>query len=487
MTTKKTVKFGLATLLAVAVQMAASGVEFTYDHILTETDTKNNANSLTTGHADQNWSDGYTIQEGDEDVVLYVPAGMSARTISSTQTVVPIIYAAGCIYPRGSSGLPTTFNDLRLLDGGYIDGQQVGAKCGNITILSEDPENPAQFLYHRSDTYGGKNFYFPMQARVSGSKDSQLLYTRYSTSGYGYLRLQVDSDWSGFHGTLRIDDGLGVLNYASAPIDMPGTVRFGNGGILWLTNASGPYSFGNLSFADGGAITNTGSGATLTVSGTFDTGTNCKWRSRNTGTFGTLILGDGLALSDDQNVPTTVFTVTNRLEVGNGVSVTYSSATVTEGLVPTKVLLMKLSPEAVTAGVPDLSRVAVSFSKLTLGEASFLTTEPDPDAEGGLLVYATHDPAVYHIGPDEWKNSACAGYWLMPEKAADEWADGLYPGGETRAMANLDTSTEMPNRSAARSTFSGTSTASVRRQVSCNSETRDRGRGSPPPNEKLKL
>ena len=441
MTTKKTLTFCMAALLVAAVQMTASGsgtipgTNIQYDHYLTQTDS--GAASLTTGYKTQNWSDSYKIAEGDENVVLYIPAELTANAYSETQTIVPKIYCAGRVSNAGKASQIFTFNNLFLLEGGEIDQKNIGRKAGRITILSEDAEHPALLTYSRSgdDDFPWRYSTY-LRASVIGSKDSQFLYQMGGLYP-GMLKLETGSDWSGFEGTLRIADGLGLANAANVPISMPGAVRFGQDGILLLGESGAPYSFGELSFVEGGSITNTASGATLTVAGTFDTGTNCYWLSRNEGTFGTLILGDGLTLRDEQPAPTTVFNVTNKLEVGENITIEYPcvsapSAPWAEPL--PKVLLMKLSPEAVNAGVPEFAGVSVSFSNNWTTLLGRLTTETDPDVSGGLLVYATISSSniITYIGPDEWDSSSDRGKWLDPERAAANWSDGLYPNDPTK-------------------------------------------------------
>ena len=374
------------------------------------------------------WSDGAMIQDTDTDKVCFIPAGLSARTGTKAATVVPIIFCSGCVWPRASGGLTTSFNDLKLLDGGYIRGNQVGIKAGNITILAEDPDNPAFFLFERDKAMEK----FSLQARLVGSENSQLLYTNDLNSAKGFLELDTDSDWSEFKGTLRVAGGLGILSVKSVPNNFAGAVRFGRNGILSMKGASAPYSFGELSFTEGGAITNTGSGSTLTVTGTFDTGKNCNWLSRNAGTFGTLKLGDGFSLIDDQESPTTVLTIMKKLEVGKNISIEYPNVSPFNGAEKSKVLLMKLAPEAVQAGVPDLSGIVVSFTALDSGASMQLTMEDDPDVSGGLVVYATPGQVVYYNGPSEFANREYMGKWIDPTVTPSLWDDGLYPSGSDK-------------------------------------------------------
>ena len=210
---------GLAAFSAVVVQMAASaadtipGTDIQYDHYLTGSD--DGSYSLTTGRTNQKWSDGYTIQEADENVVLYIPSGLTAYATNGTQTIVPKIYCAGRVSNGGQASMYFTFNNLFLLEGGEIYQKNIGRKCGNITILSEDAEHPALLTYSRSNNPWTYPFY--LRARFVGSKDSQLLYQLGNTS-LGMLTLETGSDWSGFEGTLRVADGLGSRGYAAAAL-----------------------------------------------------------------------------------------------------------------------------------------------------------------------------------------------------------------------------------------------------------------------------
>ena len=436
----------LAGALAVALPLAANadypadfpaGVPSDAVWLEEPGDNGNSYNSLTTDASGFRWSDGAAITTNDTDKVYFIPAGLTARVSEDTQTVVPIVYCAGRIYPRANGNQITTFNDLRLLGGGYIDHMQIGLKAGNITVLATDPDNPAMLVYDRSEIYSASVRTFRSKARFSGSETSQLLYRAADgeiggkNNGKDYLDLLDGSDWSGFYGTLRVADGLGISSRASVPISMPGTVKFGSGCILKMEADSAPYEFGGLYFTDGGAITNTGSGSTLTVFGMFDTGTNCNWSSANAGVFGTLVLGDGLTLRDAQSTPTTVLTVTNRLVVGTNITIEYPNVKTTGiNSEAEKVLLMKLSPEAVAAGVPDLSGVVVAFQCTWATSAvGHLATEEDPDVSGGLLVYATHPKFVAYTGPKSAQTGDNAGNWLDPSRASGVWDNNSYPDG----------------------------------------------------------
>ena len=438
----------LAAVIAVAMQMAvyADGIPawaieagVPADAVyLTVTDDANSCFSLTPGYAGHKWSDGNPMSSDDADKNYYVPSDMVARTIKEdgTQTVVPNIYCAGRITCTGGSSQTVIYNNLLLLAGGELYSNHICKKLpDNLTVLSKDAENPALLTYNRSSSGTADwKYSFPLSGNVIGSKDSQLAFLLGKSSARAMLKLQKGSNWTRFEGTLRVGDRAGIQSETGAPISTPGSVRFGTDGILFMVANGTPYSFGNLSFVENGSITNTASGATLTVSGTFDTGRNCYWRSSNTGTFGTLIMGDGLTLFDNQEVPTTVLTVTNRLEVGENVTIRLGNVRLASGMEAKKIPVMKLAPEAVENGMPDLSGVKVVFENSTVYQQTYLAVEADPEVEGGMLVCATHDPVVYYNGPsetgkDESGNDVMNGLWLDPGQAPALWEDGLYPDG----------------------------------------------------------
>ena len=390
-------------------------------------------NSLNTGNKYHYWSDKKAIQEADAKKVYFVPKDLGARTKDDeSRVVIPIIYSAGRIYPRASGSKTTTFNDLRLLGDGYLDHGQIGKKYGKITILAKDPNHPAILLYNQTYSYVD-NRAFNLGVTLIGEENSQLKYSSKQDKdiGKGYLVLIEKSNWKGFLGTLSVDDGLGIKSFEDVSIETPGTVKFGDNGILNLKADNAPYSFGNLIFEEGGAITNTGDGATLTVTGTFDTGKNCIWHSRNKGTFGTLKLGDGLTLIDDQSDITTVLTVTDKLEVGKNITIKCPSAKICDGKSIKRSQIFKLSPKAVNEGLPDFSAIKVELASTEF--SAHLEVEEDPDQEDGLLVYATYDSPkfAYYTGDDEWNNNNFEnGGWLHPDKAPGLWSDGDYPDGD---------------------------------------------------------
>lgn len=434
---KQIVAFGLALQIAVctAAEIVVYPQEFPEGLVvnakLNTSDGTINGNmycSLTGGYELHNWSDGEIFTGNETEKIYYIPSGLQAITQAKTQTVFPVIYSSGSVCPRAGKDKTTTFNDLRLLGGGCLVHAQKGKKLGNITIQAHNPNNPALLDYAFSEVYD-VNTVFQLGACIAGLEDSQLLYTHVDEKmdGKGFLCLIAGSDWSKYKGTLSIDDGFGIMSCDAVPVIISGSTRFGDKGVLSMISDEAPYSFGNLSFLGNGAITNTGVKASLTVARTFDTGINCVWVSRNTGTFGTLKLGAGLTLIDDQVTPTTILTVTNKLEVGENVVIEYPNAI---GVVQFdsnqkrgRVLFMKLTQgAALEANLPDLSSVKVLFKD----DCGYLTAEKDAET-GDILVYATIDVSSY-TGKDGVNSSGVRtdSYddWLTN---AEAWDDGQLP------------------------------------------------------------
>ena len=421
----------LAVAIAVAMQMVVCAVELpgAYDATLSRKDTSKQF-SLTTGFEDHGWKDanGNKTAPISEDSVgknFRIESGARARASEAVQVILPNIYCFG----QAVCSQDTTFNNLYLCENAEYYRVDAGVLYGNVTVLSEKESKPAKLIYHDTSKWGDS---FKISAKVTGSKDSHLLYQT-ANGGKGWLHLWGGTDWSGFYGTLHIEDGAAISNRKKVPVSISGTVRLGSGCSIRMADANAPLSFGALSFEKNGAITNDDDNATLTVTGEFNTGLNLRWLSRNTGTFGTLILGDGLTLIDDQTTPTTVLTVEKKLEVGENITIEYPNVTCmpASDMNPVKIHFMTLKPDAVAEGIPDLSGVKVLFKEKTASQLCHLTVENVESGE--CRVYATLDPIVCYNGADEWTGgSGVHGNWVDREKTKlpeFQWSDGAYPDG----------------------------------------------------------
>ncbi len=383
--------------------------------------------SLTPGHAYVNWSDGLPLHS---DATYYIGAGLCAyASRDASCSIEPTIMLAGDVSPLGLYSKTYTFGDLRILSGGRLIHDMINLKKGRITILAEDAASPAQLLFLRSDANGE----YRLGATVSGSQASHLLFTNRHESAAGTcLAFYSGSDWTGFAGVLSVADGLGVVNMKNVPVESPGRFSLGNEARINWVRDNAPLSLGELTLGANAAITNSAT-SPINVSGLLSTGRDCYWLCYSGGTVGCLRLDDGTRICVQSRTVAPVFSVTNRLELGDGVLIDLARTFAAKGLEPTRRLVMRLAPEAVAAGLPDFSkasaRIAYYYDEWGGSQPDVggrLAVEDDPDVAGGRCVYATHLPIIRYVGENEWGGS---GYDCMDPDAdqAGNWEDGLYP------------------------------------------------------------
>ena len=366
--------------------------------------------SLTTG-AENGWNDKETITEQDTDKNCFVQAGVSARANADTQTVVPNIYCAGTVKFGADDGLDFIyFKNLYMLDGGKIYNSLTCGWAGNYKILAGE-DNPATVHTEDDDAT------FALLGTVSGAEGSCL---EFNGPGKMWIKAYTPKDedlaavygkmipdWSGFYGKLRIGDGAVFENVVNMTI--PGEVQFGSGVGFVMTRSC---TFGKL-----------------------DTGANCKWTCQNAGTFGTLVLGDGLTLVDEDGTAKSLLTVTDKLEVGENVVIEYPNVATDEKSHSAKVPVMKLTQNAADdENIPDLSGVSVSFQDGWSCKQGRLTAEKDAET-GDVLVYATISVVTYkgEAGVSSSAPTQYAGDWLNKQ---DAWSNNQRPDGDNVYWAN---------------------------------------------------
>lgn len=384
--------------------------------------------SLTPDYEYVNWSDGLAIHP---DAIYYVGTGLCARsdTVGSGYSINPTIMLAGEVLVQGGYSATYSFNDLRILSGGCLNHYQINLKKGNITILAEDIGNPARFMFSRNEVNGT----YRLGAKVCGSESSNLLFTnQYATAFGSCLQFCTDSDWTEFCGILTVADGLGIQNEKNVSVVAPGRFHLGNQAKVVWSKDNAPLSLGELTLGTCASITNVATSA-INVSGLLSTGENCFWLCNAGGAIGHMRLGRGTKVcSNVSSAP--VFKISDQVEIEDGVSIVLLKTNPASGMVPAKVLVMKLAPDAVDAGLPDFSNVKVQlghYYNTWAGQQPDigykLVVEDDPDVTGGRCVYATHSPIIRYIGENEW-----GGEYDSMDPDADHstnWEDGLYPHG----------------------------------------------------------
>ena len=354
-----------------------------------------------------NWSDGLPPHD-DPATNYYVGAGLELRgpeggaTSGGSFTFPAPLYVAGTVRCRGRNTAEGTFSDLYILPNGAIGYYETGALKGRITFLSEDAANPSFIRYMRNDT----GYAVRLLAKIVGSERSRVKFE--GTSGDvkpSWIVSETGADWSEFKGTLRLADGFETRTQ-SVGITTPGTFAHGNNAMLYLRLAGHDCSFGNLSFVGCSVISNY---ARVNVSGVLNTGTNMNWYSmhgQRVSTVGTLDIGNGshfLFNKASSYTSIETFSVTNRLSVGADVSMTFTlDAIAADDPAPAEYTVFSLSPEAVAAGLPDVSSISASMNTFAgVPPEAYIDVKDDPDVAGGKIVYLTHKPIIRYIGSSQ--------------------------------------------------------------------------------------
>ena len=375
-----------------------------------------------------NWSDGLPPHD-DPATNYYVGAGLELRgpegaASSGGSFMFPApLYVAGTVRCRGRNTAEGTFSDLYILPNGAIGYYETGALKGRITFLSEDAANPSFIRYMRNDN----GYAVRLLAKIVGSERSKVKFE--GTSGDvkpSWITDESGADWTEFKGTLSFANGFGT-QATKRGINTPGTFAHGNNALL-LVNASKDCSFGGLSFVGDSIVTNY---AKVDVSGVLNTGANMNWQSREgqrVSTVGTFVIGNGSSFLFHKAASYTsieTFSVTNRLLVGTGVSMSFTLDAIS-GSTPAEYTVFKLSPEAVEAGLPDFSSISASMNAFVGAlPGAYIAVKDDPDVEGGKIAYLTHKQIVEYIGPDQ---SSEANHTMDTDvDQTGVWSNGGFP------------------------------------------------------------
>ena len=410
-------------VLAVALSWTCSADEVYDETTGFVTLTKSDGSSGAAGHSlntPGNWSDGLA-PHNDPPTNYYVQSGWHAYADDGELTFPAPLYLAGTAVARASISQSATFADLKMLDGGAIAYSLLYSLCGNITVLATDTDNPAMFIYWRNNLNGMK-----LCASLSGAANSQIAFLNHYPAQTPWLRIMSGSDWSEFEGTFRIDDGLGLnMEYS---LNTPGTVALGSN--AWMcVNAGYPCTFGGLQFGDCSTVTNS---AKIDVAGTLRTGTNMTWRLLNgasrVSTVGTLEITDGtyMNFTAPSGTPES-FYVTNRLMVGSNVSMYYEVDGPTDGT-QIEFPIFRLSPEAVSAGMPDFASIKLSVRKQIAGGTLPLAqvdVRDNPEVPGGKIAYLTTRKVIHYCGGDQLTEENCKMDTDVSQVGV--WTDGQFP------------------------------------------------------------
>ncbi len=392
-----------------------------------------------------NWSNGLAPHD-NPPTNYYVKSGWYACADAGELNFPSPLYVAGAIVPSASSKESATFAALKMLDGGWISYSLLFNLGGNIEILATDEEDPASIGYARNNSNGIK-----FSANLSGAANSQMNVTRGVGDYCPWLIIKTGSDWTGFKGTFRLPDNFG-LKIEECSLNTPGTLSLGSNNWMYVKTGY-PCSFGGLRFGNDSCVTNY---AKLDVSGVLQTGTNMTWRLLNgasrVSTVGTMRIVDGtyMYFTAPSGTPEE-FHVTNRLEIGNGVTMQYYVDGATDGT-QREFPIFRMSPEAVAAGVPDFTAQKISY-KTFVGPLpqAYVDVRDDAETPGGKIAYLTHRPIIRYCGVNHFGNDNLSVDPDLDQTAM--WSDGLFPhpdcdyylGSKTNIAFRIATAT-YPNR-----------------------------------------
>ena len=384
----------------------------------------NDSSSIRSLSSAGNWSDGLPPHD-NPPTNYYVAANRTVMGPASDVTFPSPLFVAGTIRCCGGWSHNATFSDLRILAGGTLRYHEIGTWAGRITFISEDAENPSFINNTRAANISTG---VRLAANVVGSRDSQVRLR--STDGYlTFLSIEAGSNWNEFYGTFRLDDGFGMKVPSGVTISSPGTFEFG--GNAWL-QISANSEFGNLMFGGDSTITNT---AQINVPGELNTGMDMNWQSLNgnsrISTVGTFIIGDGAYFYFTKGTGNPeVFHVTNRLEIGQDVSLTYSvDSTASTGGTPVEYPIFRFSPEAVASGLPDFTKVDISMNSYAGSLPTVVVdVRDDQNVPGGKYAYLTHREVVHYCGKEQFYEENHTMDTDVDQSGA--WSDGRFPHPE---------------------------------------------------------
>ena len=434
----------LCLMAVVSYSLHADVYDATTGFVTLKANDNNSTRSLSSAG---NWSDGLSPHD-DPPTNYYVGVNRTLMGPANSVTFAPPLFVAGTIRLCGGWNHVGTFNDLRILAGGMIRYHEFGTWAGQITFLSESTENPSIIDYTRTDSSYGVR----LATTVVGSDKSQVRLC--STSNQKtWLSLESGCDWKEFQGTLRLDDGFGILVRYSG-ISTPGTFVAGDNAWMHIWQNRG-CEFGNLYFGANSAVTNS---AKINVAGVLSTGEGMFWLSDSSdsrlSTVGTFIIMDNSQFTFTKgNGNTEVFYVTNRLEIGSGVSMKYNvDSSASTGGTSVEFPIFRLSPEAVSSGVPDFTKTDISMNTFVGALPTyFVELRDDPDVPGGKYAYLTHKEVVHFCGAEQMTE---ANHSMDTDvNQSGVWSDGLWPHfdadyyiGEKAYLAFREATADHPNR-----------------------------------------
>ena len=329
-----------------AVYSAANG------YVQLEGEDNSTTNSWTGGYK---WHGG-VVPDGTTD--FYVPhSGKSIfmTRASSEAAAVPFagrtLVVASQIYYTGASGQWGNLGDNVTMLGG---SRFFWGSVGNITGTSLAFDNCSETwpVYFMNQSRTGYRYTVNMNVPVKADSDACLIW-RMSGAGDVGVTFDIGKSWPEFYGTATL---LSNNIYRASTFSMPGRLRLSGETVFALTGASGTSVFGGLF---------------------VDSGSNFRLTSGNN---------------------TQIVSVTGKLDFAEGAIVRGGKFTRWDNGTPPTKQVFSLSPEAVTAGLPDMSKVKYDLYDCANGIyfADFpnVSWTESPRGDGGVYLGVTYNEIV---------------------------------------------------------------------------------------------
>ena len=399
---RTTIKY-LATL-TVAIGMTFGAFADSYDDQYTAAtgyvtllyDDDSTGHAKTSFEAEGNWSDvdvphnttNYYVASNRR---LYTPSDNKSHEFKGWKLVI-----RGMLSHNAFSGGSVSYGDVELLPGSTYYFSSVGSIAAGDFTISGTEEKPSVFWIKR--TSGSFTIQQAMNMHGDGVMSVEQRGPISQTFSY-------TGDWTDFRGTLIMPTNLTIR--VKNDFGTPGTFRTLAKGQTMLSQQSTSHTMtiGKVDVPSGGD---------LTVSNTARL------------TAGDLSVGSGARLGFASTGTGFLTHVTNRLDLADGAAVGVQAFDCTKQGSQTS-LVFRLSPQAVSAGLPDWDKISFSLNSLRyaggLPHADAFVMD-DPEVSGGKYMGLATKPIVCMTNMNLVAKSACDTTYNHPEQF---WSNGRFP------------------------------------------------------------
>ena len=293
---------------------------------------------------------------------------------------------------------------LEMLPGAYYSFGSVGKILSGIIDIRGTESSPVVFYIRRTSgtftvTQGAE-----FRSEATGVMEVQ-------QRGVAHQTFSYTGDWTKFYGTLVMPTNLTIR--VKDGFDTPGMFKTLATGETTLSQEANTHTMaiGKIDVPSGGGLTVSKS-AGLTV--------------------GDLSVGSGANLGFASTGSEFLVHVTNRLELADGATVGVPKAFDCAQQGAQTSLVFRLSPQAVSAGLPDWDKVSFPYERANYASAKYAGDLPrahsfvmdDPEVPGGKYMGLATKPVVYMTNQNLIAKSACDTTYNHPEEF---WSNGRFP------------------------------------------------------------